>query len=110
MSEFLALGASVPQVVAMTTINPAQVLSETNRRGSLRAGMSADVALFELRAGNWNFVYHPDGPVLKGKKLFIPNLTIKRGNVIEPSARAKNYAQWHASVHPLLAGKEIIEQ
>jgi hypothetical protein len=30
--------------------------------------------------------------------------------VIEPSPRAKNYAQWHESVRPLLAGKEIIEQ
>jgi len=109
MSEFIALGASVSQVVAMTTINPAQVLGEAARRGSLRVGAPADVALFELRGGDWNFVYHPDGPVLKAKQLFLPRLTIKRGMVIEPSPRAKNYAQWHASAQSLFAGKATIE-
>jgi len=49
MSKFLAL--SLHEVIAKTTATPARVLGEEGWRGSLRVGMTADVALFELARG-----------------------------------------------------------
>jgi dihydroorotase len=55
MSEFLHLGFSLEQVIAMATINPAQVIngraSRTPGLGTLQVGAPGDVTLLELVEG-----------------------------------------------------------
>lgn len=78
MSKFLALGVSLDRVIEMTTINPARALSEEKRRGSLKAGMPADISILELTKGEFPFV-DSLGETITGDTLIIPKLTLKSG-------------------------------
>ena len=91
MSKFLALGLSLEQVIEKTTISPARVLGEEERKGSLKVGMEADVSLFELREGEYVFSDGTAGNVLEGEQLLVPRLTLKGGEEIKPQPRFKNY-------------------
>lgn len=79
MSKFLNLGLSVEQVVAMTTANPARVLGEQERRGSLKPGMPADVTILEVIEGDFLFSEGKAGHTLKGQHLIEPRLVLKNG-------------------------------
>lgn len=80
MSKFLALGLSLDQVIAMTTINPAMALGEERSRGSLRIGVPADVSILELSEGNFLFFDSiAEDTSLAGKYLLVPNLVLKSG-------------------------------
>lgn len=82
MSKFMALGLSLKDVVAMTTINPALAIHEESRIGSLKPGKTADVSLLELQHGNWLFVDAP-GEIVKADRMLIPITAIKRGEIIK---------------------------
>src|SRR5262249_3278275 len=56
MSKFLLLGMPLPQVIACATTNAARTFREFKGFGSLKPGSPADVAVFELKAGNHEFV------------------------------------------------------
>jgi dihydroorotase len=91
MSKFLALGFSLNQVIEKTTKNPAIVLNEEEKRGSLEVGMSADVSILELTEGDFLFSDGKAGNTLEGKLLLVPKLTLKRGVEIVAKPRFKNY-------------------
>ena len=93
MSKFLALGLTLDQVITMTTINPAQVLGEESRRGTLRTGMPADVSILELKEGDFLFSDSKLGNKLRGRFLIEPRLTLKSGKVIvaQPSFDGDKY-------------------
>jgi dihydroorotase len=91
MSKFLALGLTLHQVIEKTTITPANVLNEEERRGSLEVGRPADVSILELTEGNFLFSDGKAGNTLEGKQLLTPKLTLKRGVEIEARPRFKNY-------------------
>ena len=55
MSKFLGLGMSVDQVIARATVNPSRMFPLFNDRGTLNVGAPADVAVLELRDGNFRF-------------------------------------------------------
>lgn len=56
MSKFLLLGVPMDQVVAMVTSNAAKVFPAFRDRGTLNVGAPADVAVIELRQGNFRFL------------------------------------------------------
>ncbi|MGE3910725.1 MAG: amidohydrolase family protein [Chloroflexota bacterium] len=56
MSEFLHLGFSLEQVVAMATINPARIINRVPGLGTLQVGAPGDVTLLELVEGPVTFV------------------------------------------------------
>lgn len=91
MSKFLALGLSLHQVIEKTTMNPAIVLNEEERRGSLEVGRPADVSILELTKGNFLFSDGKAGNTLEGKLLLVPKLTLKRGVEITTKPRFRNY-------------------
>ncbi|MBA7562675.1 hypothetical protein ES708_04328 [subsurface metagenome] len=67
-------------MIEMTTINPARVLGEEQRRGSLKIGMPADVSILELSEGDFVFFdSEEEDTSLKGKRLLVPYLTLKSG-------------------------------
>lgn len=82
MSKFMALGLDLKQVVTMTTINPARVIHEENKIGSLKPGMAADVSILELQTGAWTLIDSP-GETIKTDKLLMPVTAIKGGKVIK---------------------------
>jgi len=106
MSQFLALGQSLPQVIEMATVNPARVLGEKGRRGSLAVGLTADISLFELVKGEYLFVDSKDGNILSGEHLLVPKWTLKRGAKIAAGHHATSYAQWSDEARQLIAGRK----
>ena len=56
ISKFLMLGMSLDQVIACATIHAARSFPVFHDRGTLKVGAPADVAVLELREGNFEFV------------------------------------------------------
>jgi dihydroorotase len=83
MTRFLGLGFSLPDVVTMSTANPARALGEEGRLGSLAVGRQADISVLELRDGEWT-VNDVVGATMRVTKAVVPFLTVKRGEVFTP--------------------------
>ena len=83
MTRFLGLGFSLPDVVTMSTANPAKALGEDGRLGRLAVGRQADISVLEIRDGEWT-VNDVVGAIMKVAKAVVPFLTVKRGQVFTP--------------------------
>jgi len=83
MSKLLGFGMTVPQAIARATTNAARTLPIFRDRGTLNVGAVADVALLELREGNFEFLDNynnkragtqrlfPAGTILNGKPIML---------------------------------------
>ena len=80
MSKFLAIGVDLPAVIKMTTMNPAK---EINREelGNLSVGAEADVAVFNLRKGNFGF-QDVKKTKISGTQKLEAELTIRAGVIV----------------------------
>ena len=83
MTRFLGLGFTLPQVVTMSTENPAKAIGAEGRLGRLDVGGQADLSVLELRDGDW-VVKDVVGASLRVSKAFVPFVTVKRGRVFTP--------------------------
>jgi dihydroorotase len=83
MTRFLGLGFTLPQVVTMSTANPARAIGADHRLGSLAVGRQADISVLDLQQGDW-VVYDILGAGLRVDRAFVPHLTVKRGVVFTP--------------------------
>ncbi|MBM3942874.1 MAG: amidohydrolase family protein [SAR202 cluster bacterium] len=80
VSKFHALGLTLKDAVAASTVRPAQVLGLQDSLGSLAPGMSGDAAVFDLREGR--FVWHDmAGHNVDGKVRLDTYLTVRAGSV-----------------------------
>jgi dihydroorotase len=70
MSKFLMLGMSITEVVASVTTRAAAAVSAFKDRGTLRKGAPADIAILELRDGEFDFVDNVDATRTGRRKLF----------------------------------------
>lgn len=70
LSKFLLLGMPVDQVIAMGTTNAARVVPAFKDVGTLRVGAPADVAVLELRQGDFEFVDNDNTKRMGKQKLF----------------------------------------
>jgi dihydroorotase len=70
MSKFMLLGMPVEQVIARVTANAARAIPEFKDYGSLRAGAVADVAVLEVKEGDFEFVDNADTKRTGHRKLF----------------------------------------
>lgn len=77
MSLFLALGMSLPDVLAGVTSRPAGILGIQSSTG-LVTGADADITLLVERRGSWTF-RDGIGGTLTGEVALVPVLTIVRG-------------------------------
>jgi dihydroorotase len=84
MSKLLGYGMTVGEAIACVTINPSRVFPVFNGRGTLTVGAPADVALLELRRGNFEFLDNYQGTIT-GTQRFFPAGTVLAGRKI-PSA------------------------
>ena len=80
LSKFLHLGMTLEQVIERVTANPAKTFGFPRGMGTLREGAVADVAVFELREGRFDFVDSVGGHRTGSRKL-IPIATVKAGKI-----------------------------
>jgi dihydroorotase len=82
MTRLWALGMPLDQVVAATTVHPAQILREETRLGSLKPGRRADVTILDMVEGEWQ-MRDGSGEVLKVNTRLVPAKVVRAGEVIE---------------------------
>jgi dihydroorotase len=80
MSKFLALGMDLPAVIKASTWSAAQAIKR-EELGHLSVGAVADVAVLNLREGNFGF-YDKTGYKMTGKQKFECELTLRAGKVV----------------------------
>jgi dihydroorotase len=80
MSKFLSMGMSIQDAIARTTVNPARVINRPEL-GTLSPGAEADVAVLNLRKGDFGFL-DVRGLKLKGNQKIEAELTIRAGKVV----------------------------
>lgn len=80
MSKFLNMGMSVKDVVERTTWNSAKVIQRTDL-GHLSEGAVADVAILNLRKGDFGFI-DVARKKMKGDKKLECELTVRDGKVV----------------------------
>jgi len=84
MSKLLSLGMPVPAAIACATANASRTFEIFRDRGTLNVGAPADVALLELRSGNFEFLDNYGGK-RPGNQRFFPAGTVLGGRHIARS-------------------------
>src|SRR5215475_9935078 len=103
MTRFLGLGFTLPQVVTMSTSNPAKAIGAGDRLGSLAVGRQADISVLETREGDW-VVYDVLGASLRVRQAVVPYVTVKRGQVFTPDWGPRPWGWEPDRVLPAAAG------
>lgn len=85
MSEFMAFGMSLQDVVLRATYNPAKALRITDEAGQLKVGRPADITVMVIREGKWTFRDNPyafgESQSIVGKERLSPVLTMVDGSI-----------------------------
>jgi dihydroorotase len=85
MSKFLCLGIPLRDVIHKVTLAPAYALRREHEIGSLRPGYPADVAVFKVVEGRFEYV-DADREVRVGDRRIEPVLTVRKGRVMRPGS------------------------
>ncbi len=80
MSKFLNMGMSIQDVVLRTTWNPANAIKRKDL-GHLSVGADADVAVFNIRKGDFGFI-DVRRTKLKGTQKLETELTVRAGKIV----------------------------
>src|SRR5258706_11098088 len=80
MPKFLTIGMSIQDVVLRTTLNPANVIKR-KELGNLSVGADADVAVFNIRKGDFGFI-DVRKTKLKGTQKLETELTVRGGKIV----------------------------
>lgn len=80
MSKFLVMGMELNAVIKASTWTPAEVIKRVEL-GHLSNGAIADIAILNLRQGNFGF-YDKTGYKVEGKQKFECEMTIKGGKIV----------------------------
>jgi dihydroorotase len=110
MSKVYALGVGLPEVIAMSSYNPAKAIGVAPEEGTLSIGTRADISVLELRDGGY-WLVDSEGDELHAKRVILPWATILGGNllrldpfamrefrdeILEPRAAASGSSPAHA--------------
>lgn len=80
MSTFMTMGMEIPAVIRASTWAPAQAIKR-EELGHLSEGAVADVAILNMREGNFGF-WDRTGHKLSGDKKFECEMTIRDGRIV----------------------------
>ncbi len=80
LSKFLNLGMSLEAVIRAATATPAAAIGRAGELGTLKPGAVADLAVFELEEGRFDFE-DADRQHLTGSRRLRPAMTIRAGEV-----------------------------
>jgi len=78
MSKLFGYGMTLNEAIARATVNAARIFPLFNDRGTLNVGAPADVALLELRKGNFEFLDNYNNKITGHQRLF-PSATVLGG-------------------------------
>ena len=78
MTELVALGVPLNEVVRMATENAAIVLGLENEMGALSVGMPADISALRVIDGDWTLV-DSDSVTKKATQLIHPEFALRAG-------------------------------
>jgi dihydroorotase len=81
MSKLLGYGMTVSEAIARATVNASRIFPVFSDRGTLNVGAPADVALLELREGNFEFLDNYKNTITGRQRLF-PSATVLAGKRI----------------------------
>ena len=84
MAKFLSIGYRLADVVRMTTSGPAKALNLADRLGALAVGREADITIFDVVSGRWQFT-DTTGTAFTGDDALVPVQTVRAGVVIPPN-------------------------
>jgi dihydroorotase len=83
MSKFLHAGMAIPEIVAASTSRPAKAVRREDFIGSLAPGRRADVAVFRIEDGTFDYV-DAFGQAERASKRLAPVLTVNGGEIVRP--------------------------
>ena len=83
VSKFLLLGLSLEEVVEKVTVAPARAMGMLGEIGTLQPGSWADVAIFSLEAGAFEFA-DARGETRTGERRLVPEVTLRAGKIYRP--------------------------
>jgi dihydroorotase len=86
MTKLLALGLTLPEIVATVTSNPATMVGMSDRIGALKPGMEADVSVLDLLEGRFELRDNTGESVTSGQ-MIMPAFALKAGrrfDVVSP--------------------------
>jgi dihydroorotase len=78
MSKFIMFGMPLNQIIAAATVNAARCFPAFDDRGTLNVGAPADVAIMELRDGNFEFLDNYKG-TRTGRQRLLPSEVVLNG-------------------------------
>jgi dihydroorotase len=78
MSKFIMFGMSLNQIIAAATVNAARCFPAFDDRGTLNVGAPADVAIMELKEGNFEFLDNYKG-TRTGRQRLVPSEVVLNG-------------------------------
>ena len=78
VSKFIALGLTIDQAIEMATINPARMFNYGLELGTLRPGNDADISIFELREGNFDF-FDSNKQKRVGRQMLVSTAVVRHG-------------------------------
>jgi len=94
MSAMLRLGLSLNEVIERVTCNAARALSLTDRAGSLKPGLPADITVFRVDTGAFE-ITDCYTKVRKAEKQIVPLITFKNGERFEADlTRSQEESNW----------------
>jgi dihydroorotase len=91
MSKFLHLGLTLDEVLAKTTRTPADLLGVSTHLGAVREGMLADLAVFRLASGDFEFE-DSMGERVHGRARLEPVAVVKGGRLFHNRLRLRRRA------------------
>lgn len=78
MTKLLALGMTLPQVLATVTSNPAKMLRLEQEIGSLQVGREADVTVLDMLQGRFELADN-SGVKVTASEMIVPTLSLRAG-------------------------------
>jgi dihydroorotase len=98
MSAMIRLGLTLSQVIERVTRNPAKAISLTDRAGSLKAGLPADITVFRVNSGDYQILdcYRQSR---KAEKEIEPLITFKNGKRFDADmAMGQQESNWFLQI------------
>jgi dihydroorotase len=83
LSKFLLLGFSLNDVIEKSTVRAARAFDFGARIGTLEPGAEADLAVFDLREGEFTFT-DVEKQTRTGRQMLVPVATVRAGKVFKP--------------------------
>jgi dihydroorotase len=80
VSKFMALGMELYKSIELVTVNPARMFDYGVKIGTLRPGFEAEISIFELQDGKFEFE-DSDGTKRSGNKMLLNRGVICRGQL-----------------------------